>query len=119
MRNKKVSSAMKAKFSNGATSQISSSISCISNIAYNRHKDGYDGDDIPIPIFDTGVPALRRELLALPAASRLNVLKAHVVGVLPTLLDTLMCWSSASIIKKREELRVIVAKPRQVRMGAE
>ena len=67
-----------------------------------------------MPVLATGIPDLRLELLALPAASKLNVLKLHIRGVLPTLLETLLCWSSANIIQKRAELRAVVAKPREV-----
>ena len=96
MRNAKVTLAIKQKYRNSAGSQIPPRIICVSNTAYSRHKEGYDEDDIPLPILTTGIPNLRIELLALPAASKLNVLKLHIRGVLPTLLETLLCWSSAT-----------------------
>ena len=114
MRNKKVVLAMRAKFQNIAGGHGVLKVTCVSNTAYHLHRNGYDENYGPIPIQATGIPTLRGEALALPAASRLNVMKNHVQCVMPSLLETLGCWSSASTIKKRAELRVIVAKPREV-----
>lgn len=112
-------SAINGKFKKSTGNQVPPRMICVSNTAYSLHKRGYTKDNVPLPIEDTGIPKLRFEVLAVPAASRLNFVKTHVYGVLPSLLGILMCWSTAATIQKREEMRVIVAQPREVSSSIE
>ncbi|KAL8823400.1 MAG: hypothetical protein Q9191_005893 [Dirinaria sp. TL-2023a] len=111
MRSKKVISGMRDRYSKAASDRAPLTVICVSNLWYGLHQQGYDDEEIPCSVEASGIPNLRRECLALLAASKLNILAHHVNVKLPGVLNSLDSWSNASTIKRREEIRCIVAKP--------
>lgn len=111
MRNKQTTDIMREKYKKATFDRAPLTVVCVSNHWYFHHLRGFNEDNIPCSMNATGIPVLRCECLALPASSRLNVLSHHVNSTLPGLLNSLDAWSTASTIKRREELRAIVAKP--------
>lgn len=114
MRSQKVSVAMRKKYKSGTSDIHTLNIMCVSNQDYSMHKDGYDEEDIPMPIDSTGIPSLRFKLSALPADIRLDVLRQYVKGTVPELISSLDVWSHRSTNHRRLELREVVDKPRKV-----
>ena len=87
---------------------------CVSSLDYNSHIGGYDEDTIPLSLAVTGIPELRLGILKLPAQSKLDVLKLHCQGMVPTVVGSLEAWALKSATKRYAEIREIVAKPHQV-----
>lgn len=108
MRSKHVKRVMRKKYSQ--TLQIH----CVSSTDYSSHREGYDEDAIPVSLAVTGIPELRLTTLKLPAASKLEVLRQHCTGVVPSLVSSLEMWISKSVTKRHAELRAIAAKPHEV-----
>ena len=90
-------------------------VACVSKEWYALHTEGYTEAHLPVSIAATGIPNLRFEALKLPALAKFNVLKQHSEGRLPSLVYSLKQWSEASVIERRDELRLVVATPRKVR----
>ena len=114
MRNRKIISGMRDRYKKSTSDRAPLTFICFANLWYAFHQQGYDDEDIPCSMEASGIPNLRRECLALPADSRLNILSHHINSRLPGVLSSLDSWSTASTIKRRAELRCIVAKPLEV-----
>ena len=114
LRNKKVASNMRKKYKELELGNNSLDVYCVSNADYARHLEGYSEDYIPITISSTGIPALRGFSLQLPAWSKFNTLRQHCEGPLPCIISSLEMWSMKSASKRRNELRQIILKPREV-----
>ena len=114
MRNAKIRSVMRKRYSQITPDVKPLHVICVSNQHYRHHLEGYDADSIPISIQSTGIPELRSLLLTLPAGSKLNVLSQYRYGILPDIISSIEMWASKSATKRRSELRLIAAKPREV-----
>ena len=82
MRNRKVTFDLRREYQGVTPEARNLQIHCVSNFHYEHHVMGYSRDFLPLPIETTGIPALRSELLALPAAGKLSVLQHYWKGSL-------------------------------------
>ena len=76
---------------------------------------GYNREFLPLPIETTGIPALRSELLALPAPDKLSVLQLYWKGSLMGMIASMKNYSRQSANQRQEELKTVVKKSYQVR----
>lgn len=83
MRSKKVINGMKDRYKKATSDRAPLTVICVSNLWYGLHQQGYDDEEIPCSVEASGIPNLRRECLALPATSKLNILAHHVNVKLP------------------------------------
>ena len=114
LRNTKVENAVKKKYVNMGPDRNSLQIFKVSSTDYEKHLRGYDEEDIPLPLGETGVVGLRKLMLTLPAQGRLDALHVHWRGNLTSVVDSLWTWSSQSATHYRREIRQILERPREV-----
>ncbi len=115
MRNHKVIIALRRKYQDVTPEARNLRINCVSNLHYEHHVIGYNRDFLPLPIETTGVPALRSELLALPAPGKLSVLQHHLKGSLMGTIASMKSYSSQFVNHRQEELKIVVQKSYEVR----
>lgn len=117
MRNDKVSKTMCMKYKTIRSDTYPLNVWAISNCDYNRHREGYDETEfIPLPVDVTGIPIVRCHLAKLPAKDRIKALDSHCHGRLRNIISSMELWSNRTTSHRRDELRPLVAKPRQVRL---
>ena len=116
MRNRKVTLDLYREYQ-GVTSEARDlRIHCVSNLHYEHHMIGYNRDFLPLPLETTGIPALRSELLALPAPGKLSVLQHHWKGSLMGTIASMKNYSCQSANQRQEELKIVVKKSYEVRI---
>ena len=115
MRNRKVTLEMHRKYHSVTPEARNLRINCVSNLHYEHHLIGYNRDFVPLPIETTGIPALRLELLALPAPGKLAVLQHHWKGNLVGTIASMKNYSRQSANQRQEELKIVVKKSYKVR----
>ena len=117
MRNQKVTKIMRQNYIQLTQDRVPLLVFAVSNSDYIKHVNGYDlSEEIPISVWATGIPHVRRSLSKLPAKSRLDALRHYCHGTVEDLIGSLRNWSQQSTIQRRIELQDLVAKPRAVRM---
>ena len=114
MRNHKVTLELHRKYQGLTPEARNLRIYCVSNLHYEHHVIGYNRDFLPLPIETTGIPALRTELLALPAPGKLSVLQHHWKGNLIGTITSMKNYSRQTIIQRQEELKTVVQKSYEV-----
>ena len=115
MRNRKVTLELKRKYQGITPEARNLRIYCVSNLHYEHHVIGYNRDWLPLPIETTGIPALRTELLALPAPDKLSVLQHHWKGNLVGTITSMNNYSHQTVHQRQEELKIVVQKSYEVR----
>ena len=114
IRNTKIESVMRRKYRQITSDPKPLLIACVFSAEYNHHLQGYETDAIPISVKNTGIPSLRLSLSRFPAGSKLNVLRQYRNGILPDIISSMEMWSLKSATKRRNKLRLIAAKPKEV-----
>ena len=114
MRNRKIIKAAKEDYRRVTSGLAPPPVTCVSNLWYSMHIEGYDEYNIPCSMDATGIPALRRECLVLPALGQLNTLKHHLRSTLPGLLNTIDAWSNSSKLRRQKQARRMVEEPLKV-----
>ena len=74
IRNTKVENSVQKKYGNMSPDCSSLRLFKVSSTDYEKHLRGYDEEDIPLPLSETGVVGLRELILTLPAPGRLDAL---------------------------------------------
>ena len=115
MRNRKVTLELVRKYQGITPEARNLRIHCVSNLHYEYHVIGYNRDLLPLPIETTGIPALRTELLALPAPGKLSVLQHHWKGSLMGTITSMKNYSRQTVTQRQEELKIVVQKSYEVR----
>ena len=115
MRNRKVTLELQRKYQGITPKARNLRIYCVSNLHYEHHVIGYNRDFLPLPIETTGIPALRTELLALPASDKLSVLQHHWKGNLVGTITSMNNYSRQTVNQRQEELKIVVQKSYEVR----
>ena len=119
MRNHKVALGLRRKYERITPEARNLRIHCVSNSHYEHHVIGYNRDMLPLPIETTGIPALRTELLALPAFGKLLALQHHWKGSLMGTITSMQNYSSQSVNQRQEELKTVVQKSYEVRIESD
>ena len=114
MRNHKVTLELRRKYEGVTPEARNLRINCVSNLHYEHHMNGYNRDFLPVPIETTGIPALRTELLTLPAPGKLSVLQHHWKGNRMGTITSMRNYSSQSANQRQEELKTVVQKSYEV-----
>ena len=115
MRNRKVTIDLCRDYQGITPEARNLQIHCVSNFHYEYHVTGYNRDFLPLPIETTGIPALRSELLALPATGKLSVLQYHWKGGLMGTIASMENYSRQSANERQKELKIVVKKSYEVR----
>ena len=115
MRNSKVTLELRRQYQGVTPEAPNLRINCVSNLHYERHVIGYNRDFLPLPIETTGIPALRTELLALPAPGKLSVLQYHWKGSLMGTIASMNNYSRQTVNQRQEELKIVVQQSYEVR----
>lgn len=115
MRNRKVTIDLCRDYQRVTPEARNLQIHCVSNFHYEHHLIGYNRDFLPLPVETTGIPALRSELLALPAPGKLSVLQHHWKGSLMGTIASMENYSCQSANERQKELKVVVRKSYKVR----
>ena len=114
MRNRRVTLELRRKYQGITPEARNLRISCVSSLHYEIHVVGYNRDFLPLPIETTGIPGLRTDLLALPAAGKLSVLQHHWKGSLMGTVASMKNYSRQTVNQRQEELKVVVQKSYEV-----
>ena len=115
MRNCKVTLALRRKYQGVTPEACNLRINCVSNLHYEHHVNGYNRDFLPLPIETTGIPALRTELLALPAPGKLSALQHHWNGRLMGTIASMNNYSCQTVNQRQEKLKLVVQQSYEVR----
>ena len=115
MRNRRVTLELHSKYQSVTPEARNLRINCVSNRHYEHHLVGYNRDFLPLPIETTGIPALRSELLELPAPGKLAVLQRHWKGNLIGTITSIKNYSRQCANQRQEELKIVVKKSYKVR----
>lgn len=117
VRNKKVGlEIMKAyrRFSKPGDS-VSVPILFVSNTNYQQHLQGYKLNKPPkLEVAHSGIPSLRQRLFAFPANDKMAALESHCTESLPCALNALETRCCKSFVERKEEVNVILMKPRNI-----
>ena len=114
MRNKKITSAMQKKYESTTKENIPLRVYCVSNEHYALHQIGYTEELMPCSMDIVGISDVRLCALMLPSAHKLKTLQEHCRGTIKPLISSLEGWCLQSTMKRRCDLRALVAKPREV-----
>ena len=115
MRNRKVTIDLCSDYQGVTPEARNLQIHCVSSFHYEHHLIGYNRDFLPLPIETTGIPALRAELLALPAPGKLSVLQHYWKGSLMGAIASMENYSCQSANERQKELKIVVRKSYKVR----
>ena len=115
MRNRKVTLELRRKYQGVTPEARNLRINCVSNLHYEHHVIGYNRDFLPLPLETTGIPALRTELLTLPAPGKLSVLQRHWKRSLMGTIASMKNYSRQTVNQRQEELKIVVQKSYEVR----
>lgn len=117
VRNEKVElEIMKAcrRFSKPGDS-VSVPILFVSNTNYQQHLQGYKLDKPPrLEVAHCGIPSLRQRLFAFPANDKMATLELHCSESLPCALNALETRCCKSFVERKEEVNVMLMKPRNI-----
>lgn len=87
----------------------------VSNTNYQQHLQGYKLDKPPkLSVIHCGIPALRQRLITLPASEKMAALESHCSEGLPCALNALETRCCKSFVERKEEVEVVLMKPRNI-----